>query len=73
VKKREENNMDFETFKESLAKDVKSILDERTGGNTTVETRTVDKMDAITYALGKWLIEVQQKANVSCLVQIRIL
>ena len=44
--------MDFETFKENLAKDVKTILDERTGGNTTVETRTVDKMnetyDAIT-------------------------
>ncbi|SEA97145.1 hypothetical protein SAMN02910384_02898 [Pseudobutyrivibrio sp. ACV-2] len=44
--------MDFETFKESLAKDVKEILDSRTGGDTQVESRTVDKMnetyDAIT-------------------------
>ena len=35
--------MDFETFKESLAKDVKEALDARTGGDTLVETRTVDK------------------------------
>lgn len=44
--------MDFETFKENLVKDVKEMLDERTGGDTLVETRTVDKMnetyDAIT-------------------------
>ncbi|MCR5670991.1 MAG: DUF5688 family protein [Butyrivibrio sp.] len=44
--------MDFETFKENLVKDVKEMLDARTGGDTLVETRTVDKMnetyDAIT-------------------------
>ena len=37
--------MDFETFKENLARDVKEALDSRTGGNTEVETRTVDKMN----------------------------
>ncbi len=37
--------MDFETFKENLAKDVKEALDTRTGGDTMVETRTVEKMN----------------------------
>ena len=44
--------MDFETFKENLVRDVKEALDARNGGDTLVETRTVDKMnetyDAIT-------------------------
>lgn len=44
--------MDFETFKENLVRDVKEAPDARTGGDTLVETRTVDKMnetyDAIT-------------------------
>ena len=37
--------MDFETFKENLAKDVKKQLDERFGSDTTVEIHTVDKMN----------------------------
>ena len=37
--------MDFETFKDNLVKDVKEALDARTGGDTLVETRTVDKMN----------------------------
>ena len=37
--------MDFETFKENLAKDVKETIDARTGKDTTVEIRTVDKMN----------------------------
>ena len=59
--------MDFETFKENLAKDVKTILDERTGGNTTVETRTVDKMnetyDAITVKPEDSIIGVNLNAS----------
>jgi hypothetical protein len=37
--------MDFETFKENLAKDVKETIDAKTGKDTTVEIRTVDKMN----------------------------
>lgn len=37
--------MDFETFKENLVRDVKEALDARNGGDTLVETRTVDKMN----------------------------
>ncbi len=59
--------MDFETFKENLAKDVKTILDERTGGDTTVETRTVDKMnetyDAITVKPEDSIIGVNLNAS----------
>ena len=59
--------MDFETFKENLAKDVKTILDERTGGNTTVETRTFDKMnetyDAITVKPEDSIIGVNLNAS----------
>ena len=44
--------MDFETFMENLAKDIKEKLDSRTGGDVQVETRKVEKMnetyDAIT-------------------------
>ena len=44
--------MDFESFKENLAKDVKEMLDARTGKEFEVEMRTVEKMndtyDAIT-------------------------
>ena len=35
--------MDFETFKENLAKDVKEALDSRFGGDTTVESQKVEK------------------------------
>ena len=37
--------LDFETFKEDLAKDVKETIDAKTGKDTTVEIRTVDKMN----------------------------
>ena len=35
--------MDFETFKEELAKSVKETLDSRNGGDYSVETNTVQK------------------------------
>ena len=43
--------MDFETFKENLARDVKETLDTKTGGDVTVENRTVDKMNETYEAL----------------------
>lgn len=59
--------MDFETFKENLAKDVKTILDERTGGNVEVENRKVDKMnetyDAITVKPEDGIIGVNLNAT----------
>ncbi|SEL77717.1 hypothetical protein SAMN04487770_11746 [Butyrivibrio sp. ob235] len=36
LRRGEENNMDFETFKENLAKDVKDEMDSRTGGSYEV-------------------------------------
>lgn len=43
--------MDFETFKENLAKDVKDEMDSRTGGSYEVEARTIDKMNETYEAL----------------------
>ena len=43
--------MDFETFKENLAKDVKEKLDARFGGDTTVESQKVDKANETYEAL----------------------
>ena len=44
--KEEENNMDFETFKENLANDVKEQFYERYGKEVAVENHKVDKMNA---------------------------
>ncbi|SEK95927.1 hypothetical protein SAMN04487770_104156 [Butyrivibrio sp. ob235] len=43
--------MDFETFKENLAKDVKETLELRTGSDFSVENHTVDKMNETYEAL----------------------
>ena len=46
-----ENRMDFKTFKENLAKDVKQTLYTITGKSNTVEIRTIDKMNTTYDAL----------------------
>ena len=43
ISKKRGRKMDFETFKEELAKSVKETLDSRNGGDYSVETNTVQK------------------------------
>ncbi len=39
------HRMNYEEFKENLAKDVKEQMEARSGSEVTVETRTVEKMN----------------------------
>lgn len=59
--------MDFETFMENLAKDIKEKLDSRTGGDVQVETRKVEKMnetyDAVTVKPENSIIGVNLNAT----------
>ena len=43
--------MDFETFKENIAKDLEQKLYEKTGRDVSVELRTVEKMNETYEAL----------------------
>ncbi len=45
TKRKRENKMDFETFRENLAKDIKETLEARSGSDFEVEHRTAEKMN----------------------------
>lgn len=43
--RKRENKMDFETFRENLARDIKETLEARSGSDFEVEHRTAEKMN----------------------------
>ncbi len=55
--------MDFETFRENLARDIEETLEARTGTDFEVEHRTAEKMNGNYEAI---VVKFSRKINVAC-------